>query len=107
VSIESFEPLTIAFPDLDKLTDEGKIPAGDLEFALPEHHIQLVDLSMGGIIPDKPHIGGDAKVFSYTTKTDQDVSFGEFMCMLIEMRGTMEEMHGEMQKILDERGAVL
>jgi hypothetical protein len=50
VIIKSFHPLDVTLPDCTELV-------GIVQIVLPAIHVQLLDLSMGGIVPGNPWDG--------------------------------------------------
>lgn len=101
VSITSFEPLSIVFPNVEMYT-------GDIFLAFPAVHVKLYDLSMGGIIPGQPHIGGDGQIFGFTLHLGTNsMTHGDIIELIRVSKAHLIEMHRIVQQTLDKHGALL
>ncbi|MHC4336137.1 MAG: hypothetical protein ACYSUV_20675 [Planctomycetota bacterium] len=100
VIIKSFHPLDVTLPDCTELV-------GIVQIVLPAIHVQLLDLSMDGIVPGNPHLGTDAPLHSLEIDFPEPVDVGKFMMFVIESREELEQMWKGIQAHYDEKGALL
>lgn len=100
IIIKSFHPLDVQLPDCDTL--EGKV-----KFVLPAVHLKLYDLSLDGIIPGDPHIGGDAPMFCVSANFPSPVDIGKVMQFVVKSKDDLETLWKAYQAELDKRGALL
>jgi hypothetical protein len=100
VSITSFDPLTVTWPAVDRYV-------GEVRIALPAVHVQVYDLSLGGILPGA-HIGGDGQLFRLTvTLPEPGLTVGQMSQFIHDARATLREVWQTCQAELDKRGALL
>lgn len=101
VSIINFDPLNVVFPNVDTYT-------GKLRLELPAVHVKLCDLSMDGLIPGGPYIGGDGQIFGLDINLgEKTLTAGQMMELIQKSRLELSEMHRIIQQTLDEHGALL
>lgn len=100
IVIKSFHPLSITLPEGDTL--QGKV-----RVVLPPLHVQVVDLSMGGIIPGSPHLGSDAPLVGYNVEFEEAVDLGPFMQFVIKSADLFEQIWKAYQGEFDKKGALL
>jgi hypothetical protein len=101
ISITSFDPLTIALPATPTSY------TGDVFIRFPAVHLQIYDLSLGGLLPGA-HIGADDQLFGLTLRLDANTMTGGQMVEFIQAASTeLQAMHRIVQATLDEHGALL
>ncbi len=100
IIIEGFEPLRLTLPaDADL--------AGRVQVQLPPVHVTLVDLSLGGLIPDRPHIGMDAPMTCFEITLSKPSTVGDIVNMLLSTMDTWQALWRASQQALDGCGALL
>jgi hypothetical protein len=100
VSITSFDPLTVTWPAVDRYV-------GAVEVRLPAVHVQVYDLSLGGILPGA-HIGGDGQLFGLTvTLPEPGLTVGQMSQFIHDARAELRAAWRAYQAELDKRGALL
>ena len=100
VSILSFEPLTVAMPEVEMFV-------GDVHIALPDVHVKIYDLSMGGILPGA-HLGSDSQLFGLNLSLQEPgITTVQMYEFIREARKELAEMWRIVQNTLDEHGALL
>ncbi len=100
VSITSFDPLTVAWPAVDRFV-------GEVEIRLPAVHVQVYDLSLGGLLPGA-HIGGDGQIFGLTLSLPEPgLTIGQMTQLIHNARGELCAVWRVYQAELDKRGALL
>jgi hypothetical protein len=100
VSITSFDPLTVAWPAVDRFV-------GDVTISLPAVHVRMYDLSLGGLLPGA-HIGGDGQLFGLTvTLPEPGLTVGQMSQFIHDARAELREVWRVYQAGLDKRGALL
>jgi hypothetical protein len=98
--IEGFEPLRLTLPaDVDLV--------GEVQVQLPPVHVKLVDLSLGGLVPDAPHIGLDAPMTDITIILPEPTTVGEIVNTLIASAGAWQALWLASQRALDNCGPIL
>ena len=100
--ILGFNPLRLEVPHVEG----GKIH-DEFDVVLPPVHFTFVDLSMGGIIPGKPHLGADLDGWRMNIRIDAPLSPGEILDMLQATQDDIEELHRRLQQHTDEAGPIL
>ena len=93
----SFDPLRIELP--------GPGPfAGTVRIVLPEHHVRLIDLSMGGILPGA-HVGGEGRIASWNILDipEPGMEAADLLNFIAEAEGQFKEMHRLIQEQMDGR----
>ena len=98
--IEGFDPLRLQMPAEMRLTDQVRV-------RLPPVHVKLVDLSLGGLVPDAPHIGLDAPVTDITIILPEPTTVGEIVNTLIASAGAWQALWLASQRALDNCGPIL
>lgn len=99
IRIKGFHPLDISLP-------EGDTVQGVVRIVLPDIHVQLLDLSMGGILQGA-HIGSDAALYGYELELPESVEISKLMQFVIASREQLEEMWKLIQAEYDKKGALL
>jgi hypothetical protein len=99
IIITSFHPLSVTLPEGDTL--EGKV-----RIVLPDVHVQLIDLSMGGIIPGA-HLGSDAAIVGYNIEFLEPVETVEIMKFVVKSADLFEQIWEAYQAEFDKKGALL
>lgn len=100
VSITSFDPLTVQWPAADRFV-------GEVTITLPAVHVQVYDLSLGGILPGA-HIGGDGQLFGLTvTLPEPGLTVGQMSQFIHDARAELRQIWAAYQEELDKRGALL
>ncbi len=93
----SFDPLKIELPGAGPFV-------GEIRIVLPEVHFKLHDLSMGGIIPDGPYIGGDARLWGFTFAMDEPgMEAGALLTFIASVEEQLKEMHRLIQEAMYEK----
>ena len=100
IVIESFDPLRLQLPAAVDL-------AGHVMVQLPPVHVKLVDLSLGGLIEDKPHLGADLPMTCIRIDLPKPSTVGEIVNMLISTVDAWHSMWRASQKALDGCGPIL
>ena len=99
VRITAFEPLTVELP-------AGRI-AGKVTIELPAVHVQLYDLSLGGLLPGA-HIGGDIGVVGLSfDAADVGMTPGQIADFITRAQPELKQIWRAYQDELDKRGALL
>jgi hypothetical protein len=76
---------------------------GEVEIILPEVRVKLLDLSMGGIIPDGPYVGGKGRVWTFRVDfPEPGITAGDMLKFLAEAEPQFREMHQVIQSMMDE-----
>lgn len=78
-----------------------------MRIVLPDVHVKVVDLSMGGIIPNGPHLGADVPMVGVDVEFEEPVEIGKFMQFVVNSADVLEKAWKESQKVIDKHGAVL
>lgn len=99
IAILSFDPLRLELP-------ENLEPTTEVLVCLPPVHIKLFDLSMGGLVPDDPHIGMDAPITNITIILPKPTSVGDIVSMISASASTWRALWLASQKALDNCGPV-
>lgn len=93
----SFNPLRIDLPGAGPFV-------GEIQVVLPENHVTVMDLSMGGMIPGSPHIGGDARIFGFKFEVPEPGMEAADLLKFIETTADkLEGLHEFCQDELDKR----
>jgi hypothetical protein len=100
IIIESFDPLRLTLPADRRL-------AGHVRVRLPPVHIKLVDLSMGGIIPDGPHIGLDAPMTDLIITLAEPATVGNIFDAIAGNIDVWRDLWRASQEALDKCGPLL
>jgi len=75
--------------------------AGRIAVELPEHHVKLYDLSMGGVLPGA-HVGGEGRVFHLEMDVPEPgLTASEIMEWLAGAQEQLRELHAVVQRELD------
>jgi hypothetical protein len=83
----------------------GRI-AGKVTLELPAVHVQLYDLSMGGLLPGA-HIGGDMTLAGLSFDTgDVGITPGQLADFITTAQGELKQIWRIYQDELDKRGAL-
>lgn len=98
--IEGFEPLRLTLPANVNLV-------GEVRVQMPPVHVQLVDLSMGGLVPDNPHIGLDAPMTSILITLSEPTTVGRIVDAIIENVSSWQALWQASQQALDQCGPIL
>ena len=92
-----FDPLQITLPGAGPF-------AGEVRLILPEFRIRLHDLSMGGIVPDEPYIGGDGRLFRLKLIINEPgISASDLLSFIESAQDELREVHQIVQQELDKR----
>ncbi len=100
ITIEGFDPLRLELPAVTGLSTEVRV-------RLPPVHVKLVDLSLGGLVPDAPHIGLDAPMTDITILLPEPTTVGEIVNTLIASAGAWQALWLASQRALDNCGPIL
>ena len=100
IIIEGFDPLRLTLPADTELTNE-------LRVRLPPVHIKLLDLSMGGLIPDGPHIGMDAPMTDITITLAEPATVGNIFDAIAGNIDAWRDLWVASQQALDKCGPIL
>jgi hypothetical protein len=98
--IEGFDPLRLQLPAEMQLTDQVRV-------RLPPVHIRLLDLSMGGLIPDGPHIGMDAPMTELTITLAEPATVGNIFDAIAGNIDAWRDLWLASQEALDKCGPIL
>lgn len=100
IVIESFDPLRMELPGTAEVD-------GEIHVQLPPVHVKLVDLSLGGLLDDAPHIGMDAPMTRIKIELSEPSTVGEIVNMLIHSKDAWQALWRASQKALDGCGPLL
>ena len=98
--IEGFEPLRLALPTEVDLV-------GEVWVQLPPVHVNLIDLSLGGLIPDQPHVGADLPLTRIAITLSEPTTVGHIVDAIIESASSWWAIWQASQKALDQCGPIL
>ena len=100
IIIEGFEPLRLALPaDVDLV--------GEVRVQLPPVHVKLIDLSLGGLLDDAPHIGLDAPMTCIKIELSEPTTVGHIVDAIIDSASSWWALWQASQKALDKCGPIL
>jgi len=97
VKIIQFDPLQVQVPDEGGEFFEAKI-------TLPSIKLNLIDLSMGGVIPGGPHIGTEAEALSVMLTQEEPILIGTVIEIIRKIKPELKELHARAQKVATEYG---
>jgi len=100
IIIEGFDPLRLTFPAGTGLTSEARV-------RLPPVHVKLLDLSMGGLIPDGPHIGMDAPMTELIITLAEPATVGNIFDAIVGNIDAWRDLWLASQQALDKCGPIL
>lgn len=98
--IEGFDPLRLTLPAEVDVKDV-------IEVELPPVRVKLLDLSLGGVIEDRPHISADMPSPRIQIRLSEPATVGEIVNMLIGSASAWQEAWQGMQNIASSQGALL
>ena len=99
ITILSFEPLQM------------QLPLASAAFAivvvrLPPVHLKLFDLSLGGIIPDDPHVGTELPMTDIVITLQEPVALGKIVDMIATSVDRWREIWQATQRFADDYGPI-
>ena len=99
ITILSFDPLQM------------QLPLASAAFAivvvrLPPVHLKLFDLSLGGIIPDDPHVGTELPVTDIVITLKEPVALGKIVDMIAASVDRWCEIWQATQRFADDYGPI-
>lgn len=100
VIIESFDPLRLQLPAGMRLTDQVRV-------RLPPVHVKLLDLSLGGLIPDSSYIGLDAPMTELIITLAEPATVGNIFDAIAGSIDAWRDLWLASQEALDKCGPIL
>lgn len=99
ITILSFDPLQM------------QLPSAPAAFAivvvrLPPVHLKLFDLSLGGIIPDGPHIGTELPMADIVITLKEPAALGKIVDMIAASVDRWREIWQATQRFADDYGPI-
>lgn len=102
IKITQFDPLQLELPKVD-----GPV-AGDVTIELPAVHIKVRELfGPSWRMPDTPYVGGDLDGYGYSFTLTEPVELSQLVGMVARLQDSFQKAHSEIQRVLDEKGALL
>lgn len=100
IAILSFDPLRLELPTAAEL-------AGEVQVQLPPVHVNLIDLSLGGLLPDRPHIGADLPMTKVSIKLSEPATVGNLVDLIAGRIDIWRDLWRASQRALDKCGPLL
>lgn len=92
-----FDPLRITLPGAGPFV-------GRVRISLPEHHVKLLDLSMGIDLLAGAHVGGDGRVYGFEfTVPEPGITAGQLTEFIAVSQEQLKLLHRVIQEELDKR----